>query len=247
MSDVDIANEILGLAGCRDTINAIDNSTNEGEKIQMFWEPTRDEILQMAQWGFANAVKRLTLFKQAPGTPGGDPPTDQWSDDYPAPPWLYSYHLPDDEFECLAVRAIVPILNNYNYPSLLAAAAAFEIGHDTDSGQDIQVILTNQADAIAVYTKKIEDSGIWSPLFRAAFKHAMAAKITMPLTGDKDQTKILFGLANGYILEARANHANQGLTVIDQQAAWMVARVGECNALVIPGNFVMPYAPLYIS
>lgn len=243
-TDVEIANQALGLIGARDTIASLTEDSNEAEKAALFFDSTRDELLQMAEWGFSKGIKALTLLKQAPGTPGSVSTAVAWDSTFPQPPWLYSYSWPDAT--ALDVRAILPVLPNYGYPYILAAAAAFEIGSDVVAAADVRVILTNQPSAIALYTKKVTLTTLWSPLFVRAMQFALAAKMSGPLTGDKDLMKSMYGLANGAVLEARAQDANQGLTVIDQEASWIAARDG-CLGTVYPGNFLAPYAPLYLA
>lgn len=240
-TDVDICNDALGKIGSRSNIASLVENTNEAIKCNLYYAVTRDEILQMAQWGFATGLVKPVVFKQAPGTPGGVAAT-AWTTAYPAPPWLYSYTYPAN---ILAVQAIVPVLVNSSYPYILAAAAAFEIGADSSAGVDVQVILTNQVDAIAVVTKAVTLTTLFSPLFRSALSYALAAKLAGPLTGDKEMAKTMFALANNAIMQARENHANQGLTIIDQEAEWILAREGI--PLQFPGNFMAPYAPLYIT
>lgn len=247
-TEVSICNDALGKIGARNTITSLSQTnSNEALKCNLFYAETRDEILQMGgvAWGFASGLLQLDLWKQAPGTPGGVTSATEWSSDYPAPPWLYSYEYPDD---IVAVNAIVPVLPNYGYPYILAAAAAFQLGSDTDgevSPANIQVILTNVEDAIAVVTKQITEVSLFSPLFRSALSYALAAKLAPPLTGDKELTKTMFALANAAIMEARANLGNQGLTIIDQQAEWILARQGL--PLQAPGNYLAPYSPLYLA
>lgn len=246
-TDVDIANEALGKIGTRNTIASLAENSNEAKRVNQFFAQTRDEVLQKAHWGFARAVKALTLYKQAPGTPGSVSTDIQWSNLYPMPPWLYSYKWPEtDPTNALQIQAIVPVLSTYSYPFILAAATAFEIGSDLVAAVDDRVILTNQRDAIAIYTKRITNPLLFQPLFINAFSSALAGKIAGPLTGDKDLAKLMFGLANDSIMTARAEDANQGLTVIDQDASWIAFRNGFATP-IFAGNYLAPYAPLYLA
>lgn len=249
-TDVDIANEALGKIGTRSVIASLAEASNEAKKVNQFFIQTRQEVLQKAHWGFAGAVVSLTLFKAAPGVDvpvAFTPPAaaDAWTSAYPMPPWLYSYTWPTN---ALSVRAILPVLSNFSYPFILAAAAAFQVGSDRNAAgdADVKVILTNVLAAIALYTKDIDAPSLFSPLFISAFSSALAAKIAIPLTGDKELAKLLFALANNDILEARASDANQGLTIIDHEAAWIRARSGE-ESPVVAGNYLAPYSPLYLA
>ena len=249
-TDVDIANEALGKIGTRNTITSLAEATNEAKRVNQFFDQTRQEILQKAHWGFARAVVALTLYKAAPyvDVPTGFTPpadADAWTSSYPMPPWLYEYSWPSN---ALLVQAIVPVLSNYSYPFILANAAAFQIGSDRNVANtaDVRVLLTNLLSAIAVYTKDVDDPLLYPPLFIDAFSSALAAKIALPLTGDKDLAKLMFALANDSIRQARADDANQGLTVIDHEASWITARFGF-ETPVYAGSYLAPYAPLYLA
>jgi len=246
-TETDICNDALGKIGSREPIASLAENSNEAAKCSLFYASTRDEVLQKAQWGFATKLIALQVYRQAPGTPGSVSQATAWDGSFPAPPWLYSYAWPDPTDPVLAIQAIVPVLNNYAYPFILAAAAAFQVGSDDDgAGNNLRVILTNQADAIAVYTAQITDPNLFSPLFISAVSSALAARLAGPLTGDKDLMKLMYTLANQDILEARASSQNQGLTVLDQEAAWIVARDSYAQP-IFSGNNIAPYAPLYIA
>jgi hypothetical protein len=94
-----------------------------------------------------------------------------------------------------------------------------------------------------VYTRAVTNPQIFSPLFSTALSAALAAKITMGLTGDKDLMKANYALANQSIVQGRALDSNQGVEVIEQQAEWILAR--DNYLPVVSGPFLAPYLPLY--
>lgn len=254
-SETDIANEALVMVGTRDSIASLNEESNEARVCKRYFNNTRDELLQMAHWGFAKKTAILSVLKTAPGTPGNTATATAWSPAYPAPPWLYEYAYPVD---CLQVQMIVPqIETGWNggvplfsssqgqYPYVLGPTARFEVAFDADdAGNDRKVILTNQYQAIGVYTKRVENPQLFSDLFCSAFAAALAAKITMSLTGDAGLMKTNYALANSSIVQARALDGNQGVEVIDQQAEWITFREGVLPAVDGP-TFIAPYLPLY--
>jgi hypothetical protein len=179
----------------------------------------------------------LALSKAAPGTPENFvPPTSgQWSAAYPAPPWLYEYLLPAD---CISPRYVaalpssaipaVPIFSSqttYSLPLVQGAAVKFitAIGADPD-GNNVKVLLTNQSQAILVYTAQITNTELWDPGFEQAFVYSLAGYLAIPLTGEKGVAKTNFDIANQKIAEARASDGNEGLTTQETVPDWLQIR-----------------------
>lgn len=253
-SETDIANEALILIGARDSIASLDEESNEARTLKRYFSGTRQEVLQMAHWGFAKKTAILAVLKSAPGTPGNTDTPTSWTSDYPAPPWLFEYSYPTD---CLQVRYIVPQVqtgwtgdvplfssSQGAYPYVNGPTAKFEIAFDADDdGNQRKVILTNQYQAIGCYTFDVTNTQLFNALFCNALAAALAAKITMGLVGDKELMKANYALANQAIISARALDGNQGVEINDQQAEWILAREGMVPPMI--GSFITPYAPLY--
>lgn len=253
VSEVSICNRALAKVGTRSTIASLTEASNEAKACNLIFEPTRDEVENMAFWNFTTKTVTMGLLKSAPGTPTNPTGSTQWTSAYPAPPWLYEYAYPSD---CIQFRKIVPqvstgvigvpIFSNAvtMYPYVQGPAVRWEAATDTDdSGSQINVILTNQYQAIGVYTMRIINPALFSNNFVEALVCALAAKLTIALTGDKGLANINFQLANQYIIQARASDGNEGLTVIDYQADWINFREGV--GLTMPGLWVAPYSALY--
>jgi hypothetical protein len=257
-SVTNIANRALQSIGTRSTISALTEQSPEARNFNLIYEDTRDEVLSMAHWNFTRKTAILSLLKQAPGTPGSPSVTAmQWSSLYPSPPWLYEYAYNSD---CLQMRyimgqwqyntATIPIMSNNGqapYLTDMAPTALWIAAGDVDSnGNQINVVLTNQYQAIGVYTQRITNPALFSPLFVQALVAACAAKLAMSLTGDKDLAKLKFAEANAWITQARATDGNEGLTVIANEASWMLARasMGEGNH---NGYYVADFSPLYAT
>ena len=255
-SETVICNRALASIGTRSSIASLTENSNEAEQCDLIYASTRDEVLQMADWNFARKVDYLALLKSAPGTPSNPTGSVAWSTAFPTPPWLYEYGYPSD---CIQVQWLVPqiqtgligtpFMSNQvgMYPYVQGPAARFEVASDTNSqGARINVILTNQYQAIARYTMRITDPNLFGAQFTQALSAALAAKLAQALTGDKGLANQKFQEANYWITEARASDGNEGLTVLNSVADWIAVRDGDFSTFGGPGGYwISPYSSLY--
>lgn len=238
MSDqISICNRALAEMGSRSTIANLREGSLEADTCATLFDSTRDEVLAKAWWNGARRTQTLALLKALPGTPENtNPPAAVWNNSYPAPPWLYEYAYPND---CITARYIiaqfvtggytgVPIFSTpMMYAAELVSGAAIRfvtaVSQDQD-GNSIRVVLTNQPQATLVYTGRIVDTGLWDPAFEDAFVYSLAAKLVIPLSGDRALASDLYKIANTKILEARARDANEGLTIQQSNVDWLAVR-----------------------
>lgn len=254
VSQVSIANRALQAIGNRSSISDLNEGSVEARNINLIFDDTVDELLGMAYWNFAKKTNYLTLSKSAPGTPTNTTATSSsWTTAYPAPPWLYEYVEPSD---CVAIRKIVQQAANYYvgipltsnglsaYPFAIGPGAPFEVAVGTDiNGNAQSVILTNQYQAIGVYTMRVSNPALWGPLFSEALVQALAAKLAVPLTGQVALANTKFAQANSVVVQARASDGNEGLTIIDNIPDWIAVR----DDFGFDGSvgYTAPYGPLY--
>jgi hypothetical protein len=255
-SEVSICNRALAAISSRSTISSLTESSEAARQCNLIYADTRDEVLQMASWNFAQRTALLALLKSAPGTPSNASSTaTQWSADFPAPPWLYEYAYPD---QCLQMRTIiqqlpntyigVPFTSNPSagvYPYIIGPGAFFESATDLIDGTPTNVLLTNQYLAIGRYTAQITNPLLFGPQFVEALVQALAAKLAMALTGKVSLANMKFQQANAVIGIARAGDANEGLTVIDNMPDWITCREDGPYDYVGSSGYTAPYAPLY--
>lgn len=252
-----ICNRALASIGTRSTIASIDEDSPEAQNCKLIFEDTRDEILSMAPWNFARKTGTGTLIKSAPGTPTNtSSAAGPWTSAQPAPPWLFEYAYPSD---CIQVRMLQPQANlgwasgvpiftqggDYmSYGGAQLPPIPFLCAIDqNDQGNDINVVLTNQYQAIFVYTRRVTDVNIWSGQAVQALVAAMAAKLAQPLTGEKSLANQKFTEANGWIIQARASDGNEGLTVINNMPDWITIR--DDWAGTYGAYYAAPFGPLY--
>jgi hypothetical protein len=235
-SQIQIANMALQAIGTRSTIASLNENSKEAQQTAMLWDAIRDELLGRAWWNMARKTVQLTLLKAAPGTPEFvGTPSAQWTSAYPAPPWLYSYGYPAD---CISARYIasmpntgqpsIPIFSGSTFiagTQVNGAPIKFVQASDVDgSNNQIRIILTNEPDALLVYTCRITDTELWDADFVSTFATLLAAYLAEPLTGQRSLRKDLKEEAELKVREAATSDANEGLTIQETTPDWLRIR-----------------------
>ena len=167
---VDICNLALARLGDEANVQSIsppDGSTQAALCAQ-FYPIARDTLLSMRQWTFATVRAQLALLV---------------GDTYHSP-WAYAYALPN---QCLSVLKV------------LAAGAEHDV--EVGGGATLQpfrvealadgqvAVLTNTPDAVAVYTRRVEDAGKFPPLFVDALSWLLASYLAGAIIkGDAGRT-----------------------------------------------------------
>jgi hypothetical protein len=237
-SQVQIANMALDVIGTRSTIASLSEASTEARAISRHWDNAVDAVLRAAHWNFAKKQIPLTLLQD--GTQGQPVPT----------PWLYEYAYPSD---CVLMRSIVPLIQvSQITPGTPASAlpiaaygppVKFVMATDLDiTGNPIEVLLTNQQQAIGVYTFRNTNTAMWDPLFVQAFAAYLGARVCLALTGDKNTQRMALGEAQQYSLDAQRMNGNEGLTVIDSIPDWMRVR-GYASDWSWPDGGLFTYGP----
>jgi len=257
-SEVNICNQALTDIGTRSTIASLTEDSQEAQACSLVYSTVRDQVLGMAFWNFARKTATLSELKSAPGTPTNPTASGNvWSSDWPAPPWLYEYAYPSD---CIQMRFICPQFNTgvdgvpifgpsvmTSLPAFIGTAVRFAVATDEVGSPAAQtnVILTNQYQAIGVYTVRITNTNLFSSQFVTALSAALAAKLAMSLAGDRQLAKGLYELANSTVLQARASDGIEGLTIQDTTPDWILSR-GGFGSPDYGSYFMAPYNPLFV-
>ena len=235
ITDVALCNISLLRIGDRGSIQSLNPSdgSKQADACSQLYSYVFNALARTAPWNCLRKQATLSLIAAATGTP--ENPT---GDDYPQPPtpYLYSYALPSD---CLMVRYLVPSLpagSGSGTPQTTASIAAattfpgvgqiyFAVAYDTDSSDNpIQVILTNQSQAQAVYTVNQSNPTIWDSLFQDAFTASLAAYLVPALSLNLPLMQINIKAAEGAIAVARRQDNNEGVTTQNRDAIWITAR-----------------------
>lgn len=175
-SPEDVINLSLARIGYKMRIGSIFDGSLASKKALDIYSQTRDEMLRLGEWDFAERNLAMTLLKQAP--PYGYIPPIEWTPAYPSLPWLYEYAYPTD---CLKVRSVRSrTLFPINYDPL---PRVFMVENDNAFTPAQKVILCNVPDAILTYTGQITDPTTWEVDFVEALAAALGRRLAPSLIG----------------------------------------------------------------
>ena len=231
----------LSAIGARSTIASFTEGSAEANAISLHYVPAVESILQAARWNFARKQALLTLLNDA-------------TQNQPVPtPWLYEYAYPSD---CTQGRFIMPqvmvnlpssVVGTPSVPSAIGPPVRWMVSTDNDSnGNQIVVILTNQPQAVFVYTSRITNPNLFDGQFTDALYNLLGARICMSVNGDKGLASAAFKRADELCKSAAASNGNEGLTVIDNIPDWIKAR-GYASDWGYPDGGFFSYGPQSLS
>jgi len=252
-SHTDIANRALIAVAARATITDFElENSPEAKLMRALFEPTRDALLRAANWNFSTKTAYLSLLRSAPGTPENpDNSSTVWDPDtMPPPPWLYEYLYPSD---CIRMRYIpagiwagntaAQIFPYGSYTPNMPGpnnAVRFEVRTSTDSnGDQANTIVTNADRALAVYTKRVENSALWDPSFQEAMVFSLAVRVCLQVNGSSEMLAQVKANAKSLVEAARANDGNEGLSKLDHTPDWIRAR--GPGAVPMSAPFILPW------
>lgn len=211
-STIQIWNRALGLIGTQTQVATENEDSTEAHNCGIYYEGVRQAILRAHTWNFARKQVALTELGNS-------------DDDTSLQPWFFKYAYPSD---CQRFRYIMPTVVPAAIPETLWTAQPpirFAVSSDDDSGGNPRtVILTNQEDATGVYTRDLSLLDLWDSLALDALATALAAKLCIPLTGDRALAKSMVDQAGGIINDAKAKDGNEGLRIQDHTPDWMRVR-----------------------
>lgn len=263
-SEVDIANRALSYIGTRSEIASFDEDSNEARAVKLHFHSLRDQLLRMAPWNCAMNFANLSLICAAPGTPENPGAgLNVWEKGIPPPPWSYEYAYPSD---CLRAVYVVPQFTTgftsgvpittavtggapafWNGPPVRFKVGVDQVGLDgkpSPTGKDVQVIWTNQEQAILGYIKRVINPDVWDDLFHSAMSQALAMRLVIALTGDKALAQIKMQDANQAIATARQMDGNEGLTINDVTPDWIRTRGISYQAWEFSPNIMFDWGPM---
>lgn len=252
-SQVDIVNRALLSIGARAQVSALNEGSTEANAAAVLFTPTFEALARSAHWNCLRKQAALSVIQAAMGTPENPLGT---SLPQPPTPWQYAYQVPADS---LFIRFLVPSLpstgvgvplTSYNNAAALmmpfgSGQIPYAVAYSTDvNGNPIQVVLTNQSQAQAVYTVNQPNPVIWDSQFQAGMVSALAAYFVPALALNLALMQGAIKNSEMIIAQARAADGNEGVTVMDHLPDWMRARGGEswgwgggCNPGLF-GNYI---------
>ncbi len=215
-TDVDICNNALSGIGTRSTIASLSEDSPEARACLQNYQQTVDELLRTHPWSFARFQVSPAVFAAAAGTPENPNGTGP----LPPSPWLYSYAAPSDHVRTLRV---LPAAG----PGSAAAGALklpFVVRPALDlAGNQITTVLTNQPLAQLIYIGRPPSPDDWDILFRSAVIAGLAAKLVLPLSGEKTLSRAAQGAAAQALDAARVADGNQGSQEPQPLPDWLEA------------------------
>ena len=188
-----LVNQALRRASYKIEIGSIYEGTTAARAALTLYGQTRDDLIRMKDWDFARQDATLVLLKTAPVGGYGLTP---WTSAYPLGSWIYEYAYPA---ACLKIRSIrpTPII----IPVLDPQPVTFAIADDP-SVSPAKVVLTNLANAQAVYSGQITDMTQWEATFTEAFIEALARRLGEALGANADAVKTQLQIEAASIAEA---------------------------------------------
>lgn len=201
-SEVDIANLALSHLGDNATVASLDppEGSAQAEHCARFYPMARDALLQSHAWTFA--TKRLQLAELASG----------WAQ------WSYAYAKPGD---VLVIRGVLsPGASNDGVDSL----QPFVLEVDAD---DNEVIYSDQATAVCLYTRRVTDTTRFPPMVVLALSWQLASMLAGPLIkGDAGaaESKRCIQMMEYWRSKAIESDANQRKIDMTHTPAWMAGR-----------------------
>lgn len=234
-SIISLANRSLLMIGARAQIASLDEGSTESIAISALYQSTFEQLARTAPWNALKQQASLTLLAAAAGTPEN---VDGDTLPIPPVPWLYSYAVPSNS---LQIRFLLPPFTNSNpsgttpiSPALLGSYSwvpmngqiKYSVSYSTDSGGNpIEIILTNQTQAIAVYTVNQSNPVIFDSLFEQAFVASLAAYLVPALSLKLPLMDRAVRQAEAAISIARTRDGNEGTISQNRNASWMDARM----------------------
>lgn len=230
VSDVDIANMALALAGARSVIAAFSENTPSANAASLWYDRDRLYMLRQYRWNFAQFQGPLTLLATAPGVDAQPATNLPW----PFMPWSYAYALPDN---CAKFNFILPLFIGGGQqvgpgfgawgstitgpmPVIPFALSSYQ----NPSDQTVEAIFTNQTTAYGVWTRDITAPGLFDAMFVEAFATRLAGSMCMQLNGLSPLVTALYGKAEAIVQQAQAASGNEGTHTQNSEAPWIRAR-----------------------
>lgn len=195
-SIVEICNMALMRIGHSQTINDINEPGTTAAVLRTFYPMSRDHVLADADWGFARKRVSLALL---PGAVSN---------------WAFAYAYPAD---CLRVHGLV-------MPGMRVQRKDQKIPYESGFLNGVRVIFTDQEQAEAFYTARVEDPNLFQPLFITALSDMLASRVAMPLAGKRELVADCLQTYSAWIGQAKAANLNEGEDGLEPECEFLAVR-----------------------
>ncbi len=193
VTKLNICNLALAQLG-QSPLTALNEDTERARRLNLFYEPVRDELLRTHNWRFASAENALIRV---------DIPA-------PAPDFVYKYPA-----QALFVRRVF-------HANAVQQSLPFSEFFDESTQQ--RVLRVPAAAARAQYTRRITDESIFDPGFVKAFSLALACDLAVTLTADSQLAGQLWTKYQLALEEARRSNMMENFQQISSHDAFTEVR-----------------------
>jgi hypothetical protein len=219
-SETDICNLALARLGDDATVSNLHppEGSAQAQHCARFYPMARDAMLELHPWSFA--TKRVSLAKLYDGTPD----------------WRYVYMCPNDVLYVQAIRGQSAYDTN-GMPIDGKSGAAGSDYHNQNYVRELDakgqnVILSNEDNAVMIYTARITETVRFPPLFVESLSWLLASHLAGPLIkGDAGAgaSKSAYQAHRVLLSQAVASDANQRRIETPHHVGWMDSRTGSGN------------------
>jgi hypothetical protein len=176
ITDVDICNIALSRIGVDRTIASLTEQSKEARLCKRFYDFCLQDVLERVPWSFAVRAKPLALLA-----------TQEL-----LPDWSYQYAMPTDAAAILEIVPAGDVSASTGYytggdccgPWMPARKGAYAFRRAMSFDGTVPVILSNIADAYAVYTSRVTNTSAFTAMFASLVADRLAMELAMPLTVD---------------------------------------------------------------
>lgn len=193
VSKIDICNLALAQLG-QEPVMALTQSEERSRRLNLFYEPVKQEVLRTHNWAFAAAEEPLGLLETR---------------NHPLP-YVYQYPL-----DALYIRRVFQ-------PGTTRQNGLFREVY-IKSG-NLRALKSNLQDAYAEYTKNVGDETLFDPAFVKSFSLALAADLAVALTGDVSLSRQILQKYTLSLDEARRSNMSEEMTERIPSSAFVEAR-----------------------
>ena len=171
-TSVSVVNYALELSATQAYITSLTDGSPQANAANIIYAPVVQLLLRELDPDFAMRTAALTLSAAAT----------------PIVPWAYEYLYPADMIRLRQVRppgsGTGALADPYDPYPILA-----NVAFDVISGTNTKVILSNQVNALAVYTSSTVTEAQWDSAFAESVSRRLANPLAMALSGRPDFAK----------------------------------------------------------
>lgn len=195
INKVKICNMALSHCGSKTNIESIDEK-GVAAQCKLWYDTALEQTLEAFDWGFARKTQTLTAHSVAA----------------PENRYAFRYQVPAD---CVAAR----LIENPAGPAADAIAYRVE-----NAGDDTLCILTNQEDAVLIYTYRILAVPLYTMQFVEALALALGARIAYKITGKPSVVSNLNKAFASKVIDAEIANIDSSVPPAEREAETIRAR-----------------------